>query len=77
MANCTAELLAGDSKCLAASMSDHQLLAAIAYLSAVNAGESPTPQNLVTLGRCLVQGLSKSQLEAAIVALVCEAATPT
>lgn len=67
---CDADTLVDDSKCLAAGMGDHQLLAYIAYQLAVNAGESPTPANLSALGKCTLH-LSERQLLAVIAYFQC------
>jgi hypothetical protein len=72
--SCDAQSLVSDAKCLAAGMSDHQLLAAIAYTFAVAVGEDPTPANLTALGKCLVQGMSERQLLAAIAYFQCSVA---
>lgn len=72
MADCDAQTLVTDARCLAAGMSERQLLAYIAYQLAVNAGEDPTAENLTELSRCLVAGMSERQLEAAIVWLQCQ-----
>lgn len=76
MAACDPQTLATDAKCLATGLSTHQLLAAIAYFMAIDAGESPTPANLARLGKCL-NGLGDRQLLAIIAGLQCEAAQPT
>lgn len=67
---CDAETFVSDARCLAAGMSDRQLLAYIAYQSAVNAGESPTPANMASVARCLMY-LGERQLLAAIAYYAC------
>lgn len=71
---CTVAELVADSKCLAQGMSDHQLLAYIAYQLAVNASEDPTPSNLVELGKCIAAGLGDRQMLSAIAYFQCLAA---
>lgn len=68
---CTPAALVADAKCVAAGLSDHQLLAYIAYQLAVNAGESPTPANLASLGKCIAAGLGDRQLLSAIAYFQC------
>ena len=68
---CTPAELVSDAKCLAAGMSDHQLLAYIAYQLATNASEAATPANLASLGKCLFH-LSDRQLLAAIAYFQCQ-----
>lgn len=71
---CTPSELVDDAKCLAAGMSDHQLLAAIAYTFAVAVGEATTPANLIEIGKCLAQTMSDRQLLAAIAYFQCSVA---
>lgn len=67
---CDAATMASESRCLAAGMSDRQLLAYIAYQSAVNAGESPTPANIASVARCLSY-LGERQLLSSIAYFAC------
>lgn len=71
-ADCTSATLVNESRCLAAGLFDHQLLAYIAYQLAVNAGQEPTTANLAALGKCLAAGLGDRQLMAAIALFACE-----
>jgi len=73
-ADCTPETLVADAACLIAGMSDHDLLAYIAWQLATNAGVDPTPANLRNLSRCVSAGLiGEQELLAAIAYSVCAA----
>lgn len=50
---CTPAELVSDSRCLAAGMTDTQLLASIAYSLATLAGSSTDPDDLVEQAGCL------------------------
>lgn len=71
MATCTPTALVDDAKCISQGLSDHQLLAYIAYQLAVNAGQDPTPSNLVHLGRCIAAGLGDRQIAGVIAYFQC------
>lgn len=73
---CDADSLLAESKCLVTGLSDHELLAYIAYQLAVNAGVEPTPANLVSLSKC-VSSLYDNQLLASIAYTQCAALMPT
>ena len=47
-------------------MYNHQLLAYIAWQLATNAGQTVTAANLISLSKCLAQGMSDHQLLASI-----------
>lgn len=61
----------GDAKCLL-QLSDHELLAYIAWQMATNAGEEPSATNIVNLSRCLSASLWDQQLRAAIAYFACQ-----
>lgn len=63
---CDASTLAADALCVAAGLSNHQLLAYIAWQLATNASLEPTSANLAALGKCLAAGMSDHQLLASI-----------
>lgn len=74
MAACDAQELVTPSRCLVQGMSQHQLLASIAYQLAVAASVDPSAANLVAQSKCLAQGMGDRQLLAAIAWLQCELA---
>ena len=63
---CDPSTLSDEAKCLAQGLSNHQLLAYIAWQLATTAGQTPTAANLSALGKCLAQGMSDHQLLASI-----------
>lgn len=71
MADCSPAALVESSKCVSAGMSDHQLLASIAYQLAVASGGSTDPEDLVAESKCFTH-LGDRQLLAIIALLQCE-----
>lgn len=71
MADCTPATLVANSVCLVQGMSEHELLASIAYQLAVSAGGSTNPATLVAQSKCFISR-SDRELLAIIALLSCE-----
>lgn len=63
---CDPQTLVTDAKYLIAGMSDHDLLAYIAWQLATNAGITPTPATLMANAKFLREGMGQAELLASI-----------